>query len=744
MPTIIDSFIVELGLDPKQFNQQQKQVVQQLNSLTQQAQQASANFNQNLGVALAKLVSGARQQAQQATSTAQTQTRTLGNLFGLLNRQHAQAQQSMAAAASGARRSGQQISQAGQQGAYGLNSMVNAGLAAYAAMKSLNGMLQSTRETAERTSQSMRNSMAAGMGVSGITRFSAVALAAQATTAADPGAVEQELVELRQAQNLFRTQGVWNERFTAMLRTLPAGDAARLSDRDITPEVFISRLAESLQKMPYDERITWARSQGFGALAPFLALPTARRERATEVAARRAPTPDEALNLDKLRENLTTTEQLVNSLWRAIVNRLSEAGLNDAIEGLNSLLQYLRDNKSAVDALAVAVIAFAAAMTAVSVRTIFRGLGMLTGVGAGGAAAAGGGAVAGATAAKRGVLTRLLGAVGLIDLFGSHGVNQFIPGEIDPKLRDAPGPKPGSFGSRFQRWWRGTAAEEPIPAEQRGGGQVPRGTGFNYGQLKQLALDAGFRGQDASTMAAIAMAESSGNPYARNVTARERSFGLTQINAMAHPGGERAEGDPTYAMNKAFEIYRARQARGGTGFEDWGAYTDQNYRKHLEAANAATPAAYPKGAGNAGYPFRTQGPTSAFPALPEPKGYQPTSGPGYPFTVVRPDASKIPAPRTGSGSEWPFKGLPVTMDAAGPQASLVPGGALAAVHAMRNSRWEARPGDVSNTSYQTDTRIGSVTINTRASDADGIARDMATALKRNMVAEDANMGLDYG
>src|SRR5207244_12238262 len=55
------------------------------------------------------------------------------------------------------------------------------------------------------------------------------------------------------------------------------------------------------------------------------------------------------------------------------------------------------------------------------------------------------------------------------------------------------------------------------------GGLVPGGAltgrragGYSLGDMKTLALNAGFQGADADKMAAIAMVESSGNPNAHN------------------------------------------------------------------------------------------------------------------------------------------------------------------------------------------------------------------------------------
>ena len=53
---------------------------------------------------------------------------------------------------------------------------------------------------------------------------------------------------------------------------------------------------------------------------------------------------------------------------------------------------------------------------------------------------------------------------------------------------------------------------------------------LNFEQLESLALQAGFEPDVAPTMAAIALAESGGNPNAHNPVYPDNSYGLTQIN----------------------------------------------------------------------------------------------------------------------------------------------------------------------------------------------------------------------
>ena len=94
-------------------------------------------------------------------------------------------------------------------------------------------------------------------------------------------------------------------------------------------------------------------------------------------------------------------------------------------------------------------------------------------------------------------------------------------------------------------------------------------------ELRALAVQVGF--PDPRLAAAIAMAESSGDPLARNVTAREASYGLWQINVRAHPEYDPlALADPLTNAQAAYAI----SARG-TNWTPWSVYLDGSYQRYM-------------------------------------------------------------------------------------------------------------------------------------------------------------------
>lgn len=106
-------------------------------------------------------------------------------------------------------------------------------------------------------------------------------------------------------------------------------------------------------------------------------------------------------------------------------------------------------------------------------------------------------------------------------------------------------------------------------------------------QLYELARAQGFAVQDAITVAAIALAESGGNP---NAVSRPNSDpmhsldrGLLQINSYWHSEvPDSCAYDPVCAMQAAFRI-----SQGGKNFSPWSTFTSQKYRQYTSVVQQA-------------------------------------------------------------------------------------------------------------------------------------------------------------
>ena len=111
---------------------------------------------------------------------------------------------------------------------------------------------------------------------------------------------------------------------------------------------------------------------------------------------------------------------------------------------------------------------------------------------------------------------------------------------------------------------------------------------WSQAEVYQAALRAGFDPQAAQIMAATVMAENGGDPRSDatgTIAPGEYSVGPAQLNLGA--GGHSAWVDEATArtldgaMGYAKQLYDGNLARGGSGFDDWAAYTGGQYQQYL-------------------------------------------------------------------------------------------------------------------------------------------------------------------
>lgn len=97
-------------------------------------------------------------------------------------------------------------------------------------------------------------------------------------------------------------------------------------------------------------------------------------------------------------------------------------------------------------------------------------------------------------------------------------------------------------------------------------------------EIRDLAAQAGFTGQDLDIAVAIALAESSGDPAAVGDVALGGSIGLWQIYTVAHPEFA-IEGlsDPAVNAAAAFQVYM----KAGNSFTPWTTYKTGAYRRFI-------------------------------------------------------------------------------------------------------------------------------------------------------------------
>ena len=139
----------------------------------------------------------------------------------------------------------------------------------------------------------------------------------------------------------------------------------------------------------------------------------------------------------------------------------------------------------------------------------------------------------------------------------------------------------GNTGSAG-RGRNGSSAE--TAADTGGGG------GRGWAAIERGARSAGMRGSHLTTMMAIAMAESDGNPRAHNAKPPDNSYGLWQINMIGNLGPARrrefgissneALFDPATNARAAQKVYQSQ------GYRAWSVYSSGKYRTHIKKAEA--------------------------------------------------------------------------------------------------------------------------------------------------------------
>jgi len=122
--------------------------------------------------------------------------------------------------------------------------------------------------------------------------------------------------------------------------------------------------------------------------------------------------------------------------------------------------------------------------------------------------------------------------------------------------------------------------------------------GLSYGSLVSLAQSAGLSSSAARIAAAIAMAESGGNPEAHNPKPPDDSYGLWQINMLGRLGPERRAAFGLSSNSELYDPATNAQAmfaisNGGARWTPWTTYTSGAYRRFLDSAVAAAPAGAP-------------------------------------------------------------------------------------------------------------------------------------------------------
>lgn len=113
---------------------------------------------------------------------------------------------------------------------------------------------------------------------------------------------------------------------------------------------------------------------------------------------------------------------------------------------------------------------------------------------------------------------------------------------------------------------------------------------LSQAQIEMYAQSAGMA--NPQVMAAIAMAESGGNPNAHNVIPPDDSYGLWQINMIGSMGPTRRKEygitSNDALFNPAVNAKAAAKILSGQGPSAWSTYTSGAYKKYLKGGSGGT------------------------------------------------------------------------------------------------------------------------------------------------------------
>lgn len=110
---------------------------------------------------------------------------------------------------------------------------------------------------------------------------------------------------------------------------------------------------------------------------------------------------------------------------------------------------------------------------------------------------------------------------------------------------------------------------------------------LSYAQLEGLWIQAGGSSALAPVAAAVALAESGGNPTAHNAKPPDDSYGLWQINMYGSLGPSRRN---AFGLNSNTQLFdpltnaKAAVAIGKGGFGPWTTFTSGAYKKYLNGS----------------------------------------------------------------------------------------------------------------------------------------------------------------
>ena len=325
MPTVIDSLIVTLGLDPTNFTRGQKQVVQGLQTLSQKVDQTNSTWN-----------SGSKSMFSSAQAFQSYARAVLQGLHNINNQ---------------SRRTGLSVQAGARQGQTGLLAMASAGAAAYAAIKSIQGAYQQFTSTIEQTAGLDRLAKRVQVTTNWLSKLQ---IAAYTSDARVP--YEDSASGVSALQTFFKRMPL-GDVDTARLTGLGmlGVDITRAREEAKTEQDFLQNILEqTAEKLAAIRRLQGAAAAqaagekaGFSpAMSQFLSLGGANFRQSLDRAGRTAVTPEEAETARKMSNAVADLSTAWDSFIRGV--QTSHPEWTELITKFSTWLKDIKDSPAAM------------------------------------------------------------------------------------------------------------------------------------------------------------------------------------------------------------------------------------------------------------------------------------------------------------------------------------------------------------------------------------------------------------
>lgn len=297
MPTVIDSLIIELGLQPSGFTEAEKA--------------------------------------------------TLGSLHSI-NLQLAKSNEALDKFAQQSRRSGQGIKAGNDIGAQSFKGLAVAATEAYGAMKTVEVIIGRVADASRRGAEVGRQAWAIGVPVKELDAYiqaaEAMANIPQATTT---GALNQ----FQQKRAEWQRTGQWSQEFTELQRL----------GVTFTGPLWktLNEVAGALQKRPGPETQAWVNAVGLGPLLQYLKLSLQQRQAAETRAAGTDPlgrviggrslTDEQSQSLARLQSAATEFNQSLTHMFEVLVGKFGDQGFTNALHGWSMLFDYISNANAGLE-----------------------------------------------------------------------------------------------------------------------------------------------------------------------------------------------------------------------------------------------------------------------------------------------------------------------------------------------------------------------------------------------------------